>query len=151
MIIHIHNYLKCKWIKWHRLAEQIKTFSGIHFHLPHHSAWLPKLYVIILYNQANYFPIMACNCNSLLFFVWLFIVKTDKHLLLLWLCNCYSHIIIVLWLVHRKLQNSMSSKLPFNRKACNQFLKYRYLSELCWHFLKNTNAQILLFFFSPKL
>ena len=25
---------------------------------------------------------MACNCNYLLFFVWLLIVKTDKHLLL---------------------------------------------------------------------
>ena len=27
---------------------------------------------------------MTCNCNYLLFFVWLLIVKTDQHLLLLW-------------------------------------------------------------------
>ena len=26
----------------------------------------------------------------IIFFVWLLIVKTDKHLLLLWLCNYYS-------------------------------------------------------------
>ena len=30
---------------------------------------------------------MACNCNYLLFFVWLLIVKTGKHILLLWLCD----------------------------------------------------------------
>ena len=30
---------------------------------------------------------MACNCNYLLFPVWLLIVKTDKHLLLLWKKN----------------------------------------------------------------
>ena len=46
---------------------------------------------------------MACNCNYLLFFVWLFIVKTDKHLLLLWLCNYYSLNTIVSWLVNRKI------------------------------------------------
>ena len=31
---------------------------------------------------------MACSCNCLLFFVWLLIVKTDKPILLLWLCSC---------------------------------------------------------------
>ena len=37
-------------------------------------------YFILL---CNHVPIMACNYNDLLFFVWLLIVKTDKHLLLL--------------------------------------------------------------------
>ena len=45
---------------------------------------------------------MACNCNNLLFFLWLLIVKTDKHLSLLWLCNNYSLNSIVSWLVNRK-------------------------------------------------
>ena len=39
----------------------------------------PKFYVYIV----NHITIMACNCNYLLVFVWLLIVKTDKHLLLL--------------------------------------------------------------------
>ena len=41
----------------------------------------PKIYVFILYYEVNHGRIMACNCNYL--FVWLLIVKTDKHLLLL--------------------------------------------------------------------
>ena len=43
-------------------------------------------------------------------------------------------------------QNSVSPKLPFNRKTCNHFLKSICISELSWNFLKNTNAHILLFF-----
>ena len=39
----------------------------------------------------------------IIFFVWLFIVKTDKHILLLWLCNYYSLNTIVSWLVNRKI------------------------------------------------
>ena len=37
--------------KRHRLAGWMKTCACMHFHLAHHSAWLPtpKLYVIILY------------------------------------------------------------------------------------------------------
>ena len=35
--------------KRHRLAGQMKTCAWMHFHLPQHSAWLPKLDVIILY------------------------------------------------------------------------------------------------------
>ena len=45
-----------------------------------------------------------------------------------------------------KQQNSISPKLPFNRKTCNHFLKSRCISELL-EFLKNKNAQVLLFFF----
>ena len=41
----------------------------------------------------------------------------------------------------------LSPKLPFNRKTCNHFLKSRCISKLSWNFLKNTNAQVLLFFF----
>ena len=49
------------------------------------------------------------------------------------------------WLIWCDL---MSPKLWFNRKTCNHFLKPRCISELSWIFLKNTNAQELLFFFS---
>ena len=38
---------------------------------------------------------MACNCNYLLFFVWLVIMKADRYLSLLWLCNYYSFNTIV--------------------------------------------------------
>ena len=34
--------------KRHRLVGWLKTCACMHFHLPHHSAWHPKLYVIIL-------------------------------------------------------------------------------------------------------
>ena len=37
----------------------------------------------------------------ILFFVWLLIVKMDKHFLLLWLCNYYS-LNTIAWLVNRK-------------------------------------------------
>ena len=46
---------------------------------------------------------MACNCNYLLFFVWLLIVKTDKHLLPWWVRNYYSLNTIVSCLVNRKI------------------------------------------------
>ena len=56
------------------------------------------MHVIILYCKVNYVYIMACNFKYLLVFVWLLIVKTDKHLLLLWLYNydsfLYHYIII---------------------------------------------------------
>ena len=54
-------------------------------------------------NWLNHVPIIAWNCNYLFLFVWLLIVKTDKHLLLLWLCNYYSLNTIVSWLVNRKI------------------------------------------------
>ena len=47
------NYLKCKWIKCTNQKTQtgwwMKTCACMHFHLPHHSVDLPKLYAIILY------------------------------------------------------------------------------------------------------
>ena len=89
---------------------------------------------------------MACNCNHLLFFVWLLIVKTDKHLLLLWLCNYYLISLYHDWSTE-KLWNSISPNLAFNRKAYNHFLKSICTSELSWNFLKNTNAQVLLLLF----
>ena len=36
--------------KRHRLAGKMKTCACMPFHLPHHSAWSPKPYVIILYH-----------------------------------------------------------------------------------------------------
>ena len=71
--------------KRHRLAGWMKTCTWMFPHLTHPSAWPLKLYVIILHCYINNVPIMACNCNYLLFFVWLLIVKSNKHLLLLWL------------------------------------------------------------------
>ena len=52
-----------------------------------------KLYTIIL----------ACNCNYLYLFIllWLLILKTDKYLLLLWLCNYYSFNTIVIMIVQQ--------------------------------------------------
>ena len=70
------------------------------------------------------------------FFVWLWIVKTDKHLLLLWLCNNYSLNTIVSWLVNRKIIELYITKLGSNRKICNHFLKSRCISELSWNFWK---------------
>jgi len=67
----------------HRLAGQIKK-NMFMYALPLTTLYLtPKLYEIILYCLVNHVSIMACDCNYLLFFVWLLIVKTDKHLLLL--------------------------------------------------------------------
>ena len=40
----------------------------------------------------------------------------------------------------------MSLKLPFNKITCNCFLKSRCITELSWNVLKNTSAQVLLFF-----
>ena len=42
----------------------------------------------------------------------------------------------------------ISPKLPFNRKISNHFLKPRCVSELSWNSLTNTNAHVLLLFFS---
>ena len=36
--------------------------------------------------------------------------------------------------------------LLLNRNTCNHFLKSRCISELSWHFLKNTNVQVSIFF-----
>ena len=87
---------------------------------------------------------MVCNYNYLLLIVWLLIVKTDKHILLLWLSSYYSFNNIVSCST-KKWWNSISPKLGSNRKTCNHFLKSRCISELSWNFLKNTNAQVLLF------
>ena len=40
----------------------------------------------------------------------------------------------------------LSPKLQFNRKTCSHFLKSRCISKLSCNILKNTNAQVLLFF-----
>ena len=89
--------------KRHRLDGWMKTCACMHFHLPYHSAWPSRLYVVILYCYVSHVLIMACSWHFLLFLVWLLIVKTDKHLLLLWLCNYYSLNTIVSWLVNRKI------------------------------------------------
>ena len=70
--------------KRHRLAGQMKTCACMHFHLPHHSAWHTPVvcnYFILLSWSCSYY---GCNCNYLLYFVWLLTVKTDKYLLWLW-------------------------------------------------------------------
>ena len=80
-------------------------------------------------------------------FVWLLIVKTDKHPpILSCLCNYYLLNTIVSWLVNGKIMELYITKLRSNRKTCNHFLKSRCISELSWNFLKNTNAQVLPFF-----
>ena len=90
------------------------------------------------------FPIWLATV--IIFCVWLLIVKTDKHLVLLWLCNYYLLNTIVSWLVNGKIMELCITKLGSNRKMCNPFLKSGCISELSWIFLKNTNAQVLPFF-----
>ena len=53
------------------------------------------------WTELNHVPVMACNCTHGFFLVWLLIVETDRHLLLLWLCNCYSLNTILSLLVNR--------------------------------------------------
>ena len=67
--------------KRHRLVGWMKTCACMHLHLRHHSTY-PLNCMQIFYSQ-DHVSIMACNYNYLLFFVWLLIVKTDEHLLLL--------------------------------------------------------------------
>ena len=57
----------------------------------------------------------------ILLLVWILIEKSDKHLLLLWLCNYYSLNTIISWLVNRKIIEFYALKLPFNRKTYNHF------------------------------
>ena len=97
--------------KRQRLTGWMKTCACMHFHLPHHSAWPTHPQIVCIYFillKVNHVPIMACNCNYLLFFVWLLIVKTDEHLLLLWLCNCYSLNTTASWLGNRKIELSIT-------------------------------------------
>ena len=50
-IIHIDNYLKCKWIKyvnpktWTGWADE--TCANMHFHLPHHSACVCNCFILL--------------------------------------------------------------------------------------------------------
>ena len=104
-IIHIDNYLKCKRIKcinqktcW---ADENMCIYALPFTASLCLTPRPKLYVIVLYYSINHVPIKTCSCNYLFFF-WLLFVKTDKHLLLLWLCNCHSFNTIVSWLATEK-------------------------------------------------
>ena len=63
-------------LKRHRLAKNTCMYA-----LPLTSSFcLTPQIVIILYSLVNRVPIITCNCNYLLFFIWLLIVKTDKHL-----------------------------------------------------------------------
>ena len=77
--------------------------------------------------KVNHVPIMACNYNYFLFFVWL--LKTDEYPLLLWLCNYYSLNTTAWWLGNRKIIELSITRTRTNRKTCNDFLKSR-----CSHF-----------------
>ena len=52
--------------KRHRLAEQMKTCSCMHFHLPHHSVWPHKLYVICVADT-----ILDTNCLTVHTVCWI--------------------------------------------------------------------------------
>ena len=65
--------------KGHRLARWMKL---VHVCTSTYHTLLDPPIVYNYFILFNYVSIMACNCNELLFFVWLLIVKTDKHLLL---------------------------------------------------------------------
>ena len=106
--VHIDNYLKCKWIQctnqktetdWvdeNMCMYALPLTTSLCFTPPHPNC-------MYLYCWVNHAPIMDWHFNYLLLFVWLLIVKTGKHLLLLWLCNYYSLNTILLWLVNRNL------------------------------------------------
>ena len=93
-IIHINNYLKCKRVKscnQKTQTWQMNTCACMQPHLPHYSAWAPKLYVIIFYIvRLIMFPLWLTVIIIFYFFAWLLFVKIDQYLLLLWLCNYYS-------------------------------------------------------------
>ena len=64
------------------------------------------------------FPLWLAIVITFYFFIWLLIVKTDKHLLLLWLCICYSLNTIVLWLVNRKIIEHFITKWSEIAQSC---------------------------------
>ena len=96
----------------------------------------PQIICSYLYCYVSHVLIMACSCHYILFFLWLLTVKTDKHFLLLWLCNCYSLNTVVSWLANRKIINSLSSKLPLNRKTCITFKNPDAYQSYLWIFWK---------------
>jgi len=79
---------------------------------------------------------MACNCNYLLFFVWLLIVKTDKHLLPWWVRNYYSLNTIVSCLVNRKIIEFYITKKK-GRGTRDQIANIRGIIGKAREFLKN--------------
>ena len=79
---------------------------------------------------------MACNYNYLLFFVWLLIVKTDKHLLPWWVRNYYSLNTIVSCLVNRKIIEFYITKKK-GRGTRDQIANIRGIIGKAREFLKN--------------
>ena len=64
---------------------------------------------------------MAYNCNYLLFFVWLLNVKTDKHLLLLWICNVIHFNTIVYITLPTKVQLVKAMVFPVVMYGCESW------------------------------
>ena len=104
--IHIDNYRKRRWIKMHQPKDTYWLGGCRHVHvcISTHDITLlgPTNGMWLFYAVRLMFPLWLTTV-IILFFFWLLIVKTDKHLLLLWLCNYYSLNTTVSWLVNRKI------------------------------------------------
>ena len=65
---------------------------------------------------------MACNRNYLLFFVWLLIVKTDEHLLLLWFSSVQSlshvQLFATPWITARQASLSITNSQSSTKLVC---------------------------------
>ena len=91
---------------------------------------------------------MACNCNLSFIFCLVIDCETDKHLLLLWICNCYLIPLYHDWSTE-KLQNSISTKLPFNRKIHNRkkLLKIHMYIRIILEFFEKYKCPGIIAFF----
>ena len=71
--------------------------STYHITLPESPQILCNYFILL-----TVFPLWLAIVIVFYFFIWLLIVKTDQHLLLLWLCNYYSLNTTLSWLANRK-------------------------------------------------
>ena len=118
--------------------------------LTHHSAWPPPPGCRCLFYIDRLIMFLFWPTTAITFYFlpgyWLW-----KLISIFYYCDyvTITHIIPLYhdWSIEK--QNSVSLKLPFNRKSCNHFLKPRCISELPWNFWKTQMLRCC--FFSPEL
>ena len=121
------NYLKCKCLSSLKDINWLSRWKHVHvctstYHIILLDPHIVCNFFILLGKSSSHYGVQL---QLAFIFVWLLIVKADKHLLLLWLCNYNSLNTIVLWLVKRKIIEFCITKLSFKRKTCNHLLKFR--------------------------
>ena len=104
--------------------------------------WVSGFYTYLFVLPCKIYRFLCSPFNHLLFFL---AADCENWYTSFTIVTMYYLFNTILSLV-RKYQNSISLKLPFNRKTCNHFLKFRCTLKLSWNFLKNTNAQVLFSF-----